>query len=85
MILTIGISASDLPRTAAIYNLQKLTPDKNNRGVLHIRQGQDRDPHLAMGKDRETHGQNRDLHLAMDKDRKTDRQNRDPYQAINKD
>ena len=58
MILTIGISASDLPRTAAIYSLQKLNPDKNNRGVLHSSQEQGKDPHLAMGKDRDKYHTN---------------------------
>ena len=53
MIFTIGISARDLPRTAAMYSPSIFTPDKNNRGVLHRRQGQDRDPHMTLGKDRE--------------------------------
>ena len=39
-----------LPRTVAIYSHSIFTPDKNNRGVLHRRQGQDRDPHLALGR-----------------------------------
>ena len=67
MIWTIGISAGDLPRTAAMYSPSILPPDKNNRGVLHSRQGQDRDPHLDMGKDRESDRHNRKHHLAMGK------------------